>query len=353
MKQMYFTALLALPLSAFSQISIDVSDMPQVGDVVSRKADTMTVLAGPGNAGANQTWDFTQTSSYIIDENTSIVAPSSTPYASSFPSANLAMTNDNASYLFFDQNASSQTAVGLAGDVLGTGTPINAPMIGGDLIHNFPRTYGSNFSDSYTVDVTVDASSINAALNQIRFKRVVNAKDSTDAWGQLTTPVGTYNSLRAKRTEYSTDSIWVKPVFPPTWTLYQNTKDTTETYQWYAKGGKLAIAEMTFDSLGAPKKYTWSLEAPIWGLDELTANTVFDVYPNPVQNEVNIAFHANEIGEKATFTLMDQSGRIIRNEEWALTSNKQTVNCSDLTNGVYFIQVKTGKSQALSRFVKQ
>jgi len=353
MKKIFFLLINVTPLSAFSQISIDVSDMPQVGDVINRKADTMTVLAGPGNAGANQTWNFSQTSSYIIDENTNILAPASTPYASSYPTANFAMTNDNASYLFFNQNTGSQTAVGFAGDILGTGTPINAPMTGGDLIHNFPRTYGSNFSDSYTVDVTVDASSINAALNQIRFKRVVNSKDSTDAWGQLTTPVGTYNSLRVERTEYSTDSIWVKPVFPPTWTLYQKTKDTTVTYQWYAKGGKLAIAEMTFDSLGAPKKYTWSLEAPLTGLDELTANTVFDVYPNPTHNEVNITFHANEIGAKATFCLLDQSGRIIRNEEWALTSNKQTVNCSDLTNGVYFIQVKTVKSQAVSRFVKQ
>lgn len=353
MKKIYFSALLALPLSAFSQISIDVSDMPQVGDVINRKADTMTVLSGPGNSGANQTWNFTQTSNYIIDENTSVVAPSSTPYGSSFSAANLAMTNDNASYLYFTQNASSQVAIGLAGDILGTGTPINAPMTGGDLIHNFPRTYGSNFADSYTVDVTVDASSINAALSQIRFKRVVNALDSTDAWGQLTTPVGTYNSLRVERIEHSTDSIWVKPVFPPTWTLYQTTKDTTVTYQWYAKGGKLAVAEMAFDSLGAPKKFTWSLVAPVTGLNELTSNTVFDLYPNPAQNEIHLSFNESELGELANLLLVDQSGREINSEVFHVNDLHHTVDCSKLTNGVYFIQVKTGKSQAVSRFVKQ
>ena len=99
------------PFFSVSQISIDVTDMSQVGDVITRKADTMTVLSGPGAAGANQTWNFTQLSTYVIDETTQVMNPSDAPNGSNFPSANLAMTNDNINYLYFDQNANQMTTV--------------------------------------------------------------------------------------------------------------------------------------------------------------------------------------------------------------------------------------------------
>ncbi len=244
--------ILFVPFISVAQISIDLSDMTQVGDVITRKADTMSVLAGPGAAGANQTWNFTQLSTYIIDETTQVMNASDAPNGSSFPGSNLAMTNDNVNYLYFNQNASQLITLGFAGDLLGNGTPIVAPFTSGLLVHNFPRTYGSNFSDNYVIDVTLDGSSISPLVNQVRFKRTAQILDTTDAWGQLTTPLTTYNSLRAKRTEFSADSIWVQAVFPPTWTLFQTSFDTTISYQWYADQGKLAVAELTFDSLGAP-----------------------------------------------------------------------------------------------------
>ncbi len=352
MKKNYFLAFIIFPLVGLSQITIEHTDMPQVGDVISRKADTMTMITGPGNAGANQVWNFTQLSNYIIDEITSVVSPSSTSYGSSFPTANIAMTNDNSSYLFFEQNTTMQNVVGLAGDVLGNGTPITAPMVGGDLIHNFPRTYGSNFSDTYTIDVTVNGSSINPAISQVRFKRVGLAKDSTDAWGQITTPVGTYNSLRVKRTDFTTDSIWVQPVFPPTWSLYQTTKDTAKTFQWLAKGGKLAIAELSLDSIGTPKKFTWSLIAPVSEINEISSNNFFDLSPNPVNNEINLRIDENN-GEEATLTISDESGRIIKTENFQIQKAQHKIDCSSLESGVYFIQITSNRNQEVKKFIKQ
>lgn len=339
-----------LPVALFAQISIDVSDMTQIGDVIVRKADTLTPLSGPGNEGANQTWNFTQVSAYVNNETTTVVAPSSTPSGSAFPSANLAMTNDNANYLYFDQNSTHLNTLGLAGDFLGTGSPVVAPLTSGLLVHNFPRTYGSNFSDTYSTDVTFDGSSISPLVSQIRFKRVGLIMDTTDAWGQLTTPASTYNTLRVKRVEYTTDSIWIKPSFPPTWSLYQTSQDTTLNFQWFANNEKLAVAEMTFDSLGTPKIFRW-MDVATNGIKELTVAN-FQLYPNPVGNQLNISFDNELIGNDIHLEIIDETGRIIDNKSFVLNAKEVKVETNFLQSGCYFLKVNHAAGTSIKRFVK-
>lgn len=340
------------PFLSIAQISVDVSDMSQVGDVITRKADTMTVLSGPGAAGANQTWNFTQLSTYIIDETTQVINPSDAPNGSNFPSANLAMTNDNINYLYFDQNANQMNTLGFAGDLLGNGTPIVAPFTSGLLVHNFPRTYGSNFSDNYIIDVTLDGSSISPLVNQVRFKRTAQIMDSTDAWGQLTTPLATYNSLRVKKTEYSADSIWIQAVFPPTWTLFQTSFDTTVSYQWYADQGKLAVAELTFDSLGVPKKYTWFHEASVGNLLELNQNASLNLYPNPSEDVVNFDLMLSQ-NEKGKLVIMDLSGKVM--EERILNSSNFNgkIDVRNYSKGIYFFEFSsfTSNQKVTEKFI--
>ncbi len=335
--------ILFAPFLSVAQITIDVSDMSQVGDVITRKADTMTVLSGPGAAGANQTWNFTQLSTYVIDETTQVMNPSDAPNGSNFPSANLAMTNDNINYLYFDQNANQMNTLGFAGDLLGNGTPIVAPFTSGLLVHNFPRTYGSNFADNYVIDVTLDGSSISPLVNQVRFKRTAQILDSTDAWGQITTPVATYNSLRGKRTEFSADSIWIQAVFPPTWTLFQTSFDTTVSYQWYADQGKLAIAELTFDTLGVPKKYTWYHEASVGNVLELNQNSSLNLYPNPSEGVINFELLLAQ-NENGVIRITDLSGKLMEQRNVAPTSLIGKINTCSFANGIYFFEYSSSNS---------
>ncbi len=261
-KILLLIALILFSTFSFSQISIIFSDMPQIGDTVSRNADTMTTLT-PGPAGANQSWVMTNTTVHVT-EVTKVLAPSSTPYAGSFSTSNISFTNDNQSYLYFNQNSTTSVIKGAAGDLLKTGCNITTPFNPDMLLHNFPRNYASNFSDAYGMDVTVSGSCVNqSTVDQVRFKRVSTIKDTTDAWGTITTPVGTYQCLRVKRVDFSVDSTWVKGFFPfNTWNLISTKVDTSYSYVWLAKEGKLAIAEMSFDSLDNPKKFTWSLIPP-------------------------------------------------------------------------------------------
>jgi hypothetical protein len=308
--------------------------MSSVGDYIPRKSDTMTVLPGPGGSGPNQVWNFTTLSNFVITENTTVVSVASTPNGNQFGSSNLAMTNDNANYLYFNKSAQAFTTQGYSGDLLGTGT-INAQFAPDLTLHQFPRTFGTSFSDTYVIDVTVPGAAINPLINQIHFKRTSIFKDTTDAWGQITTPFGSYDVLRIHTMESYVDSVWAQPLFPPTWSLVSTSADTTHSYSWVGKGGKLAIAEMSFDTLGLPKIFKWT-ELPGIGVGmEESRVEILEIYPNPCKTELTLRTQEKKVGSE--FSIMNALGTVV--STGIITEVNQSINVACLALGSYTLCV--------------
>ncbi|MBM3917762.1 MAG: T9SS type A sorting domain-containing protein [Sphingomonadales bacterium] len=326
--------MMAWTLSA--QITLDQNDMSSVGDNIPRKSDTMTVLTGPGGSGPNQTWNFTATSNHVVSEITSVVSVASTPNANQFGNSNMAMTNDNASYLYFNKSAQSFTTQGFSGDLLGSGI-INAVFNPDLTLHQFPRTFGSSFNDSYVIDVIVPGAAINPLISQIRFKRSSMVHDTTDAWGQIITPQGTYDVLRIYTTDNYTDSIWALPIFPPTWSLVSTSSSATSSYSWVGKGGKLAIAEMSFDTLGAPKIFKWTeLNGIGVGLEEANIDDL-RISPNPCENKITVSVDAEQIGQ--AYYVTDFLGKQIL--EGAISKEQEPIKVDQLSPGNYTLRIGT------------
>ncbi len=343
MKKLFLFSFSIFTLSAFAQITIDASDMAQIGDVVNRKADTLTPITGPGPAGANQSWTMTSLSQYVNNENTSVVTVASTPYAASFPNSNVAMTNDNVNYIYLNHQTSTYTTQGGAGDLLMLGNTIVAPLNPDLTLHNFPRTYGSSFSDTYKTDITIDGSIINSLVDQVRYKRVGTVYDNTDGWGTLTTPAGTYDVLRVKREDRAIDTIWILPVlgFPPTWSVFSTKNDTAFSYQWLGNDMKLAVAELNYDSLDQPKTFKWTLIPPITvGLDENTANLKAEVFPVPASDVLTLkSGNELEAGEYF-FCVYDVAGKMLMQEKiYAAASATYNFSVQQLPPGLYTWQL--------------
>ena len=344
MKQPLLLSLVLFTGALSAQITIDQGDMPSIGDNIPRKSDTMTVHPGPGGSGPNQTWNFVATSAFVINENTSIVSVASTPNGNQFSSSNMAMTSDNASYLYFNNSAQSFTTQGFAGDLLGTGV-INVNFASALTLHQFPRTYGSTFTDTYGLNVTVPGASFNPLISQINFRRINNVVDETDGWGQITTPFGTYNVLRVKRTEIFTDSIFALPIFPPTWQLVSTNTDTTQNYSWFAKDGKLAVAEMSFDTLGLPKIFKWT-ELPGIGIGLSEIEQPFTIGPNPFNDKILIK--SDEMGE---CEIVDAIGNRYP-YQISQTGETAILNTEGLSTGIYFLSIKLNGHQYTKCLVK-
>ena len=342
MKKLLLLSLSIFSFSAFAQISIDLSDIAAIGDVINRKADTLTPITGPGPAGANQTWTMTTISSnpaYILNENTSVVTVASTPYAAQFTNSNVAMTNDNVSFVYTNHNSASMTTQGGAGDLLMLGNTIVAPLNPDLTLHNFPRTYNSTFTDNYAVDVTINGSVISPLVSQVRYKRVATVTDLTDGWGSITTPNGTYNDvLRVKRTDHGKDTIWILPTigFPPAWSVFSTKDDTSFSYQWLGKEMKLAVAELNYDSLDQPKTFKWTLLPPpgTVGIEEKTIST--ELFPVPASETVSLRLgNKVETGEYF-FTVYDVAGKMLMQEKVYATANSSyNFPVQNLPQGLY------------------
>lgn len=274
--------------NASSQISLLSSDMTQIGDVVTRYSDTIPTY-GPGAAGADQTWDF----SSAINDTTStatVVSVASTSFASTFSASNYAMTGGADSYLFFTHNTNSMTTTGAAGDLLGTGQQIESPFSNPLILHQFPRTYGSRFNDTYSFITEADGAGIPTPIpvNRVRLTHNGHVYDTTDAYGTLITPTGTYEALRVKSVNFTTDILEYKLFSFSQWTLLSTTIDTSVSYSWHAKQEKLAIAEFTFDSIGNPARFTYSSVPPVVsvGVGSAEANNELKVFPSPATDRI-------------------------------------------------------------------
>lgn len=343
MKNLLLLLLFLTTFGVQAQITLDMNDLPIVGDYIPRKSDTMTVLAGPGGSGPNQTWNFTSLSTYVISENTNVVSVGSTPNGSSFPGSNMAFSNDNVNFLYFNSNANTFSTQGFSGDLLGTGSPITATFSPELTLHQFPRTFGSSFTDTYGIDVTFPGGSINPILSQIHFKRSSIVQDTTDAWGQITTPNGTYDVLRIHTTEIFTDSIWALPIFPPTWSLVSTNQNTSHSYSWVGKGGKLAIAEMSFDTLGIPKIFKWT-ELPGIGVGEVELEAKkINVFPNPFHETLYIA--SNQVSEIQIFDIYGKELEFTMSEQ----QNLFALTLKSLPPGSYWIKIKDDEGKETTK----
>lgn len=84
----------------------------------------------------------------------------------------------------------------------------------------------------------------------------------------------------------------------------------------------------------------------VW--DAIEENTaVFNVYPNPVENEVRIA----SVEKIEEVTIYNVVGTTVYNVQ--CTMNDVQLNVSELNSGVYFVKVRTENTESVSRIVKK
>lgn len=91
---------------------------------------------------------------------------------------------------------------------------------------------------------------------------------------------------------------------------------------------------------------TWAIKTTTGDQPNAGINTIngveINLYPNPTTGIVNIDAEGIESVE-----VMDMSGRVI------MTSNENSVNISDLSNGVYMFRINTNAGSSLQKVVKK
>lgn len=237
-----FFVLFSLGLS--SQITISRDDMPDVGDTIRLSNAIVNSAFDPSQTGADYFWDY----SSLIPQTQIVegyVSTTSTPFLYQIiftqnvanmasPISDITFLPDfpvTDAYIFYKETNTNYTRAGYAATIAGVPVPMKFDY--SELLYTFPLTSDSP-SDSSNSAYSLQFPGI--GYFGIERKRV----NSVDGWGSLTTPYGTFPTLRVKSQVYEYDSIYIDSVQfgAPISRFY------TE-YKWLANGQGIPVLTIT------------------------------------------------------------------------------------------------------------
>ena len=209
----------------------------------------------------------------------------------------------------------------------------------------YPFTYLDSFDDSYSGTLTFSL----ATANEIGSVHVV-----CDGYGTLHLPGGTTfsNVLRVHSTQVFTDSTDLFGT--PTIDTFN-----ISTYTWYDSGYHTAVLTISFvNQLGSGSaNYELVSYAPrqitVAGVPVVNNGApLLTVYPNPVQNELNIAYDT-KTNENVRITLVDMLGREVAviADGTSQIAQHTTYNTAGLAKGLYILHLQSG-TESITRKIE-
>lgn len=305
-------------IASNAQPTLNSNNNPQVGEsYYYRVTDT---IAQPGLAGSGQTWNFTGVQVTLNTVIVHYVNPASTPYAASFPGANLASYVQPGDYNYYTTSGS-----GFAYKGRGNGSDIASITGANYLLLSYPLGFGSNITN--TISGSTSVATISGTVNILG-----------DGTGTLRLPSITYNNvLRVKVTEDITFS------FGPGVDEIVH----TESYYWYSANFRGPLMRIIISNTsGITTAYSKSVGVADFGLgvDDLVRPTLgaLSVYPSPATTSAKVELEVIKAGTME-FAVLDLTGKEVQRWSEAVTPGTYTrrLDVADLPRGIYLLSARS------------
>jgi len=336
--------LFGFALATTAQITINRSDFGSlIGASIVQANDTSNLnTLSVGNAGANQTWNLTGISN---DSQDTIMfkSPAGTPCAGEYPTATMALF-DSGGYIFLHDD---QTVI----EVLGACMVFNPPDFMSMSFEpprkqvTFPFTYTTSFSGQSKG--VIQFASTTPPADSIRMVQTITYSSTIDGWGNVTTPIDTYPSLRQKYTQYQVDSSyihipatgWHPVAFPYI--------DTTIEYSWWSQHNPF-IATIYTDGSGNILGAGYLISSNV-GTEEIPDNSSSaSFYPNPSNGKFALALNKSNINSIEVFNLM--GAKVLSIPVFDRQISDQ-LDLTDFPKGIYFIKIYAGEKSHTEKVV--
>ena len=301
MKKITITALfIYLSFVSFGQPVLNASDinpLNQTGNTYNASSTTI----GPGNAGANQNWDF---SNLILTQQGNSVNNSvaTAPYASSFPNSNFYISSQpqSDSYAYYNLTSAKLEVLGAS-----TSNQIILNYYNPQTIFVFPYTFNTVINDTY----------------QYNTDPTISLYSEYDAYGTVTTAFGTYNDVIRVKQIYSGFTI----------------------YNWFKANPYQDIISVLIETNGT-KNYS-VFEKTNLTTEKKTFTAKFSIAPNPTNGILTINNSENLNSENFINVFDILGNQIVKNQPINGTSN--SVNISDYASGLYLIKITDANEKVL------
>lgn len=361
----YILAFLLLtgPLS-FAQITITSADMPNAGDSVRISITNSTAGGDLSLTGPNSVWDYSALNPNIqrfekFDNPTTFPSP----YNLLFSALNTSYGKENyqnfgeifpgfsieADYDFFKETSACLRQNG-NGYIL-SGIPVPMTFSKPDSVYDFPMDYDDTMSCDFKFGTPT------FAAIPFYYGQEGHRESIVDGWGDLTTPFGTFSTLRVRSVISATDTIYIDTlgfgIAVP--------RPTRIEYKWLADNMKVPVLQINANDLGGTELVTEVLyqdsvrNVPQVGIQELANATGFSVYPNPC-TELAIVNYTLNTAARVKISISNLIGqRIAEPCNQMMPAGKQIssldVKGLGLESGIYFVNLESGNTRQVKRIV--
>lgn len=341
MKKHYIYFLAILPLAASSQITIVQSDLPVVGTYYINAVDSgYSAAITPGGTGP---WNYSSLQN-IEQDTLGFIAASLTPYASSFPAANLAGYDASGNaYAYFISDATGFYVNGAVSPGIFNGIPLVYNPA--QMLVPVPFTYNNTASNYYRF-IYSDTATYMGNTDSVRFVLHGDQTFLADGYGSLTTPASTYpNTLRIKTTILESDTFQVKFPFIG-WTTISATQSQSTVFRWVQNGNGSLILELNADSLGQnATSSSYVLASGVVDINDISDRPQDNVtiYPNPASSILSFKFYKTT-SAGTVLTIYNTHGEIAEIYDVSRL-NSFTTTAHHLPNGMYFYSLDAANSR--------
>ena len=301
MKKITITALcLYFSFIAVGQPVLNASDINPL-NYTGNTYNASSTIIGPGVAGANQNWDF---SNLILTQQGNLVNNSvvTAPYASSFPNSNFYIISQpqSDSYAYYNLTSVKLEVLGVS-----TSNQIILNFYNPQTIFVFPFTFNTVINDTY----------------QYNTNPTISFYSEYDAYGTVTTAFGTFNNvIRRKQIDSG-----------------------ITTYTWFKANPYEDIIRVRIEQNGT-KNYS-VFEKTNLSTNSETFATKFSIAPNPTNGILTIN-NLDNINSENFINVFDILGnQIIKNQP--INGTLTAVNISDYASGLYLIKITDANEKVL------
>ena len=331
-------------ISAYSQLTLSVEDLPKSGDVQLRaRIDSLDdLLIEPGDAGENIDWEFSWMNLYggtFYSATDSImwIDKALTQYPDSFPEANIAQNSD----CYFYHNTQTHVISLKCYNKYYLKDNYGLHLVGSSYpnVHYFQRSRNIfpilNYGDTL-VEVSREYNQIS---NDSVVVRYILDTTIVDGWGVVHTPLDDINALRYHTTEKVWDSLYVNNIGE-----LSNYQPDNYYYRWFTNGVGFPVFQISKGILEYQSQY--KVTRFIKELKRLsveqhkTERSELIVSPNPSDSEVKFFWKNKTDRFLWSLDIYDLNSRLVINFK-DINSQELIISKGMLNTGFYFYKVNS------------
>ncbi|MEM7298447.1 MAG: T9SS type A sorting domain-containing protein, partial [Bacteroidota bacterium] len=238
-------------------------------------------------------------------------------------------------YRFFNSRNDRFEDMGIGLELDQSPVPITLRNNPEDIIYRFPLTYGR-------ADTTFSVSELDLGSLGIFYRKEQTRITTVDGWGDLSTPFGTFPSLRVKAEINARDSIAYDTL------AFGFNRPKQVLYQWLGESQSIPLLEINTFEVGGQSvpvtiRYKDSLreDEPVGIFDHKASVQLAKLYPNPAKDQIRIELNEPN-GKWKEIEILTLAGRQI----WAgeISDAILSIPVSTFPAGMYLVKIRDGQN---------